>query len=201
MTISFTRSLLVVAAAAVLAMLFAACGDGATSKSATPAPSVTCVAGGACGVAGGVLATAVSTRVVVPGATSGGGGGALPADTAVPPTAPASAPTATPEIADQTGETGIVGRVTIGPSCPVQRVDSPCPDRPYEARLTLWRNGDKIAETRSDADGRFRIIVAPGDYLLVGESAGTLPRGTQQAVTVEDGRLTQVQVQYDSGIR
>ena len=194
--IPIARSLLAMLAAA---LLFAACGDGSPSRTSTITPAPTCVAGpGAqCREVTATLATVVSTRVILPGATVADAGGAVPTDTPVPP----AAPTSTPDTAAQTGETGIEGRVTIGPSCPVQRIDSPCPDRPYAARLTLWRNGDKVAETQSDAGGEFRIIVPPGDYLLIGERAGTFPRETQQPVTVTDGHLTKVQVQYDSGIR
>ncbi len=101
----------------------------------------------------------------------------------------------------QTGETGIAGYVTLGPTCPVQRADLPCPDRPYSARITVWRDGQMVAETTSSDDGWFKVILEPGAYRLVGESPGTLPHGSEQTVVVRGGTLTGVQVTYDTGIR
>lgn len=148
-----------------------------------------------------------------------------PASTAVPSTATTGAPVATffagettfvpvSPIATSTplppattstpgpaGQTGIAGVVTIGPTCPVQRIDSPCPDRPYEATITVWSGGTKVAETRSAADGHYLIELPAGSYRVQGESPSTFPRGTEQAAVVEAGRITTVDLQYDSGIR
>lgn len=109
-----------------------------------------------------------------------------------------AAPTATPP---PSGGTGIAGNATIGPTCPVERADSPCPDRPYEARITIWRGTTLVAETRSGADGRFLVVVPAGEYRVVGESEATLPRGTEATVTVVEGELANVTLRFDSGIR
>lgn len=106
--------------------------------------------------------------------------------------------TATPAPA---GETGIAGIATIGPTCPVERADSPCPDRPYETRITIWRGTTIVAETRSGADGRFFVLVPPGEYRVVGESGSTLPRGTETTATVDAGQVAEVELRFDSGIR
>jgi len=111
---------------------------------------------------------------------------------------PAPSATATPAPA---GDTGIDGTVTLGPTCPVERIDSPCPDRPYAARITIWRGGVQVAETRSGDDGRFRIILPPGTYRVVGETAGTFPRGSEVQAVVVVGQMAPVQIRYDSGIR
>ena len=186
-----------------LPLLLAACGDGydAGKRTPTASPSSSCAAGARCAsttASAGTSGTVVSTVIVVPGATD------IPADIVPAATPTPIEPSALPTVAataDTSGATGIAGTVTLGPTCPVQRIDSPCPDRPYEARLTLWRNGDKIAETRSGADGRFRFDVPAGTYLLIGESVSTLPRGSEQEVRVVDGQVTTVRVSYDSGIR
>lgn len=91
--------------------------------------------------------------------------------------------------------------VTIGPTCPVERADSPCPDRPYEARITFWRSGALIAETRSGADGRFRVALLPGTYRVVGESESAIPHAVEETATVAEGRWTALDIRYDSGIR
>ncbi len=109
-----------------------------------------------------------------------------------------SAPTATPPAS---GETGIAGVVTIGPTCPVERADSPCPDRPYEARITIWQGDTLVAETRSGSDGRFTARLAPGEYRVVGESGDAFPHGSEVTVTVIEGHVATVEIRFDSGIR
>src|SRR5581483_7034666 len=60
---------------------------------------------------------------------------------------------------------GVEGRVTAGPTCPVQRADEPCPDKPVETTLRLVRQDGTVAGTgKSGPDGAFRIAAAPGNY-------------------------------------
>ncbi len=134
---------------------------------------------------------------------------AAPTRTASPsaPTATAPAAIRTPESTttptpQPSGESGIDGTVTIGPTCPVERIESPCPDRPYEASIAvLDAAGRKVAEARSDADGRFHLALPPGVYRLVPQSAGTPPTAQEQTATVAAGGFTAVEIAYDSGIR
>jgi hypothetical protein len=110
---------------------------------------------------------------------------------------PAATPTGAPG-----GASGIEGVVTIGPTCPVQRIDSPCPDRPYEATILVLDNARRqIAEARSGLDGRFRVLVPPGAYTLSPPQTGTPPYAPEQTVTVTAGHLTTVQIVFDSGVR
>jgi len=99
---------------------------------------------------------------------------------------------------------GVEGNVTIGPMCPVERPESPCPDQPYAAKL-LIKNADsgRVATTHSGEDGRFRIALKPGNYTLVPQSpdGAQLPYGSPQDFEVHDGAYTHVDVHYDSGIR
>jgi hypothetical protein len=84
----------------------------------------------------------------------------------------------------------------------VERIESPCPDRPYAASIAvLDAAGRKVAETRSDADGRFRRALPPGTYTLVPHSTGTPPSAREQTVIVVRGAFTVVEIAYDSGIR
>src|SRR5205814_1656827 len=39
---------------------------------------------------------------------------------------------------------GVEGRVTAGPTCPVQRADQPCPDKPVETTLRLLRQDGSV---------------------------------------------------------
>lgn len=99
-------------------------------------------------------------------------------------------------------DSGIEGQVLIGPMCPVVQVGQECPDQPYQATLTVNSpNGRKIVQVQSDAQGRFKIPLAPGDYILHPESPNGIPSASEQSFRVEAGKFTQMVVNYDSGIR
>jgi hypothetical protein len=101
------------------------------------------------------------------------------------------------------GDSGVEGRVLVGPTCPVEQAGSPCPDRPLATDLEIVRGSDVVATVRSGSDGRFRIELEPGRYTIrPGESAtGGLPRGTPVGVTVSPHSFASVTVTFDSGIR
>lgn len=99
---------------------------------------------------------------------------------------------------------GIEGRITVGPSCPVQQAGSPCPDRPLVAEVrVLDASGRQVARFESIADGSFRLNLRPGRYTLVPRTpgGGSLPRAEPQTVLVAAGRYTRVEIAFDSGIR
>jgi hypothetical protein len=97
---------------------------------------------------------------------------------------------------------GVEGQVLVGPMCPVVREGDTCPDQPYQAALTLLRpDGQEIVRFKTDEQGRFRVPLAPGDYILRPESPKTLPFASEQPVTVLPGQFTRILVTYDSGIR
>jgi len=100
--------------------------------------------------------------------------------------------------------TGIQGVVQSGPSCPVERINSPCPPHPLAATVVVRdAAGHEVARTHSGADGHFKLDVAPGTYTVVGLTVGSsmLPRPIPTTATVIAGRYTTVTVEYDSGIR
>jgi hypothetical protein len=100
--------------------------------------------------------------------------------------------------------TGIEGRVTVGPTCPVERVGTPCPPAPLSAVIIVRDStGAKVARVASGKDGLFRVDLPPGTYTLDPQSPGPagLPRGEPQTVEVRRGAYTHAEVHYDSGIR
>jgi hypothetical protein len=108
-----------------------------------------------------------------------------------------SSPTAPPD-------TGIKGVVTVGPTCPVERVGEPPCVAPLVATLAITSADDGSVVTRvtSADDGTFTVDVPPGDYVIVPEPAGDpYPFGQPVEVTVEPGTYAEVEVAYDSGIR
>jgi hypothetical protein len=99
-------------------------------------------------------------------------------------------------------DSGIEGQVFIGPMCPVVQAGQACPDQPYQAVLTVNSpQGGKIVQVQADKDGRFKIPLAPGEYVLHPESPNTMPFAREQSFVVEQGKFTQTVVNYDSGIR
>jgi len=97
---------------------------------------------------------------------------------------------------------GVEGRVTAGPTCPVQRADDPCPDKPVETTLRLLRRDGSVAATgKSGADGTFRIAAAPGSYRLEADWPSRAGGCSAVDVTVEQGRFTHADVSCDTGIR
>ena len=97
---------------------------------------------------------------------------------------------------------GVEGQVFIGPVCPVVQEGQECPDQPYQATLVVNNlNGREIAKVQTDIQGRFKIQLEPGEYILHPESPNVMPFASDQTFTVVNGRFTQIIVTYDSGIR
>lgn len=107
---------------------------------------------------------------------------------------------ATPVPADS----GITGKVLVGPMCPVMIEGQECPDQPYQATLTVTNlEGRQIVQFQTDKQGNFSISLAPGEYILHPETPddAPLPFADEQRFTVTPGEFTRLIVQYDSGIR
>jgi hypothetical protein len=103
----------------------------------------------------------------------------------------------------QTGS-GIQGTVEAGPTCPVERLNSPCPPHPLAATVVVTDSqGAEVTRFHSGTDGRFKVDLPPGTYTLVGQPIGAsmLPRPIPTTVTVTSGSYAAVNVEYDSGIR
>jgi hypothetical protein len=88
---------------------------------------------------------------------------------------------------------------------PAAETDSPCPDRPFQAVLTVTDPlGEKtIATLRTDASGYFRLALPPGDYRLVPQtpSPAAPPRAQPMPFRLKAGQWLELNVTYDSGIR
>lgn len=104
-----------------------------------------------------------------------------------------------------TRTSGVSGTATIDGGCPLVRPDSPCPDQPLQAIISVTRTGssDVLARVRTDEHGRFRIPLDPGAYVLqpVNTTNSLLPRAATQAVTVTAGEFLDIRIRFDSGIR
>jgi hypothetical protein len=101
------------------------------------------------------------------------------------------------------GTSGVRGVAIAGPRCPVEQIGSPCPDQPFAGTVRASTlDGSVVAEVETDREGRFRIPLDPGSYVLVVViAAGGPPTATPQPVRVDEGRFTSVTLQVDTGIR
>jgi hypothetical protein len=101
------------------------------------------------------------------------------------------------------GFTGLKIQAWLTQTCPgPQRVDTPCPDRPYQATLEiLTADGRQVQTMQTDAQGRVQIPLEPGNYIIRQSGAEVFPRAAEQTVTVSAGQATVVTLYFDSGIR
>ena len=104
-------------------------------------------------------------------------------------------------VAPASEPSGVEGRVTLGPTCPVETVDNPCPPQlAAEVEVDVLEAGgqDVVAHGTTDADGNFRIVVEPGRYDLTAQ-AGMFCKPIQVLVT--DGEFVTADLGCDTGIR
>jgi hypothetical protein len=100
-------------------------------------------------------------------------------------------------------DSGVEGDVTLGPTCPVMQIGDPCPDKPYQATLTILTSTSRheLIQFQTDGGGYFRVALAPGAYILHPESPNVMPHAADIPFSVEAHGFTTVNVVYDSGIR
>jgi len=100
----------------------------------------------------------------------------------------------------------ISGYIHVGPTCPVERfpANPNCADRPFpSALIAVWKEGSNspVAEALVEKDGRFMMAVPPGSYRVTSGDGSGLPRCQETTVKVVDGKISQVDISCDSGIR
>ena len=103
----------------------------------------------------------------------------------------------------------IVGSVTAGPICPVERnpPQSGCAPRPVAGALIVLDDstGREVARTTSGPDGRYRITVATaGAFSVRGLPVAGLmgaPRPVTITLAAGIGGVQTVDLEYDTGIR
>ena len=102
---------------------------------------------------------------------------------------------------------GVTGLVHLGPQCPVEIVGEPCMDQPApHVALTVseqipgesYTAGKVVARGTTDADGNFRIAVAPGEYVV---TAGAGMSCELMDARVSKGAYADVDIPCDTGIR
>jgi hypothetical protein len=111
------------------------------------------------------------------------------------------------ESPEATTQSGVTGRVQVGPQCPVETAGTPCEDQPAaNVNVTVseqipgesYAAGEVVARSITNADGTYRIVVAPGDYVVTAD-AGMSCELMDARVT--NGVYAEVDIPCDSGIR
>ncbi len=100
---------------------------------------------------------------------------------------------------------GITGLVTVGPTCP--NVQNPpigtCDDKALSTQITVYRTNNlntPISSFKSDSTGRFKINLAPGNY-VVRAGVNPYPSCPDSQVVVSNSTYASIQIKCDSGIR
>ena len=117
------------------------------------------------------------------------------------PTAPSLSPVGT-----TSADTGIAGRATAGPVCPVEQVppDPACAARPVAGAVLVIRDrsGAEVQRIKTAADGSFAAKVAPSAYVVEPQPVeGLMGTPGAQDVLVNAGPATTIEIVYDTGIR
>lgn len=97
---------------------------------------------------------------------------------------------------------GIEGQVYLG-ECQGAQIATDCFEfTPYPAVLVVYNmNGREIERFETDDEGRFRVSLPPGTYILHPESLALYPVAPDQIFAVAEGEFSHIVVVYDSGIR
>jgi hypothetical protein len=97
---------------------------------------------------------------------------------------------------------GVVsGVVDSAPTCPVERIGSPCPPRPVPgAEVVALRGSKHVASTHTDGQGRFQLTLAYGHYTIRATNIGGLATTASKDVDVS-AQPVSIELTVDSGIR
>jgi len=102
--------------------------------------------------------------------------------------------------------TGVHITALAGPTCPVETVppDPACAPKPVPNATVVIADAAGTIQQKVvlDAAGQAFVALAPGGYVLTAEGlAGFMGGPEAQRVTVEDGRVAEVMLMFDTGIR
>ena len=101
-------------------------------------------------------------------------------------------------------ETGVQGQVLRGPVVPGPVTEGQADEEPFSASFHVL-DGRKVetAQFRSDKEGRFRVVLAPGEYTIIPDASAPILFPTRQTKTVRapaEG-FAEVVLRFDTGIR
>jgi hypothetical protein len=96
---------------------------------------------------------------------------------------------------------GLQGRVTSGPTCPVEIQGSPCPPAAWTGTVRATATDGAVHETTTGADGAYRLTLQPGSYTVSPVVTGGGPPTAKPVTVVVSDSMQTLDLQVDSGIR
>lgn len=102
----------------------------------------------------------------------------------------------------QSGQSSVIGEVTLSPTCPVQRPGQECVKPFAGAAVQLFdASNNPAGSATTNAAGLFAFSVLPGNYTVRISISGRLPRCPDTPVTVIENKSASVLIGCDTGIR
>jgi len=104
-------------------------------------------------------------------------------------------------------QSGIIGTVYVGPSCPVMRMppNPDCADQPYVTTVRVFAVGGPrnalFSEVKTDKEGKYRMVLPPGDYILRADGGDPFPSCEEKNITVGPDTIDEENLLCDTGIR
>ncbi len=98
-------------------------------------------------------------------------------------------------------DSGIRGLVQLSPTCPGPTLADPCTSPLAKQLVIVDASGKEVTRVTSAVDGTFQVTLPPGEYTVNPAPNDPLPIAPPQSVSVVAGTYTDVQIDYDSGIR
>ena len=97
---------------------------------------------------------------------------------------------------------GVRGSVTAGPTCPVERADSPCPPAPWTGTVRATSSTGATFDAPTDANGGFELHLPDGSYTIAAViEGGGPPTAEPVPVTVDGGTVQTGDLTVDTGLR
>jgi hypothetical protein len=100
------------------------------------------------------------------------------------------------------GLSGIEGVIMVSPNRPGPiRKDRPSAGPAANLEFVVKKEDARVASFTTDGEGRFRVLLPPGHYLVLREDAGARVGHWRFETDVKPGEVTKVQWTGDSGMR
>jgi hypothetical protein len=96
--------------------------------------------------------------------------------------------------------------VVVGPVCPVQSTQNPCPSQPVPNRQVAIQTpaGATVTTRTTDSQGHLTVDLAPGHYVVrvaIIPGQPGVRQTTPGDVTITAGQTTHLTIELDSGVR
>jgi hypothetical protein len=99
----------------------------------------------------------------------------------------------------------LAGAIMRSPTCPVQRVNVPCPPEPASGAkiLVLMPAGKQVRSVAADREGKYSVTLPAGSYRIESEPLQGLEftRDLPTTVSVTAGGETRLDITIDTGMR